>query len=355
METPPIPLLRLLLGTKSDLVQEKCHLDHERLQCKGNTAPPQPSVISSAAAKSAAFVPQIAEEERASTAPSPPSVIPSAAAKSAAFVPQITGQPMYSTPAMMPTSKPSVSHINYAPITAKRSRGHLTTNHLTTTTEGTKTISQSSNAVNNQENAPHFSAAQSSPCVHDGSPVQGSSVAKCLFNQQNESPPTNLSVHKTPLPATSLRTNKSASSREDSSTATFRNDVTPQQTISTDCIVISLETIRVNPVKGRLDFDSSNTPMNSANPNSDGSSASESDKEGDMFDLDLPNFDILSGDFSLSSHEPGNVDLGVNQVASELSSTATEILLLEKDMNTQGCDADSKESLTSLDVNQRKA
>ncbi|KAE9459153.1 hypothetical protein C3L33_08943, partial [Rhododendron williamsianum] len=45
---------------------------------------------------------------------------------------------------------------------------------------------------------------------------------------------------------------------------------------------------------------------------------------------------ILSGDFSLSLHEPGNVDLGVNQVVSELSSTVTEILLSEKDMNTQG-------------------
>lgn len=53
-------------------------------------------------------------------------------------------------------------------------------------------------------------------------------------------------------------------------------------------------------MKGRLDFDSSNTLMNSANPNSDGSSASESDKEGDIFDLDLPNLDFLGGDFSLS-------------------------------------------------------
>ncbi|KAI8560628.1 hypothetical protein RHMOL_Rhmol04G0273000 [Rhododendron molle] len=353
-----------------------------------------------------------------STAPPPLSVISSAAAKSAAFVPQIAGQPLYSTPAMMPTSRPSVSQINPssfctpttnqpsvkrrkgsndvpdAPITAKRSRGHLTTNHLAT--EGTKTISQSSNQVNNQENAPHFSAAQSSPRVRDGSPVQGSSVAKCLFNQQNGSPPTNLSVPKTPLPATSSQTNKSASPPEDSSTAASGNDVTPPQTISTDCIVISSETIRVSPVKhltyysiernrcistsspvkprhnmrdhvkGRLDFDSSNTLMNSANPNSDGSSVSESDKEGDMFDLDLPNLDFLGGDFSLSEllvdfnfdgdfscqpamdtfsnshsgspHEPCNVDLGANQVVSELSSTLTEILS-EKDMNTQGPDS----------------
>lgn len=191
------------------------------------------------------------------------------------------------------------------------------------------TVSQSNNAVNNEENAPLLSAAQSSPHVRDGSPVQGSSVAKCLFNQANESPPTNLSVPKTPLPATSSQTNKSASPPEDSSTATSGNDATPQQMISTDCIVISSETIRVSPVKqltyysiernrcvstsspvkgrhnirdhvkGRLDFDSSNTLMNSGKPNSDGSSVSESDKEGDIFDLDLPNLDILGGDFSL--------------------------------------------------------
>ncbi|KAE9455540.1 hypothetical protein C3L33_12527, partial [Rhododendron williamsianum] len=330
-----------------------------------------------------------------STAPPPPSVISSAGAKSVAFLPQIAGQPLYSTPAMMPTSRPSVSQINPssfctpttnqpsvkrrkgsndvpdAPITAKRSRGHLTTNHLAT--EGTKTISQSSNAVNNQENAPHFSAAQSSPRVRDGSPVQGSSVAKCLFNQQNGSPPTNLSVPKTPLPATSSQTKKSASPPEDSSTATSGNDVTPPQT----SLLIALLSLRKQSehnmrdhVKGRLDFDSSNTLMNSANPNSDGSSVSESDKEGDMFDLDLPNLDFLGGDFSLSEllvdfnfdgdfscqpamdtfsnshsgspHEPCTVDLGANQVVSELSSTVTEILS-EKDMKTQG-----PESVTSV-------
>ncbi|KAG5540653.1 hypothetical protein RHGRI_020773 [Rhododendron griersonianum] len=46
-------------------------------------------------------------------------------------------------------------------------------------------------------------------------------------------------------------------------------------------------------------------------------------------------------------HEPGNVDLGVNQVVSELSSTATEILLSEKDMNTQG------NEIAKLDIRKR--
>ncbi|KAL6998386.1 hypothetical protein U1Q18_008512 [Sarracenia purpurea var. burkii] len=296
--------------------------------------------------------------------PLPPSVISSAVAKPAALVPQMeltigssAGYPVYNTQAMIPASRPSNAQMDpsnfstpvtnqaalkrrkgskdvpNAPIAAKRSRSHLTANELAL--KGTNTLSQPSNAVSNQENAPQISAAQSA--LHSNalerSPVQGSNVAKCLFNQTYQSPPTNLAVPKTPLQATSSQTSKSASSPlEDSSTATSANDVTPQQKISTNCFVISSETIRVSPVKqltyysiernhcissssplkanlkrqnkrdhvkGRLDFGGSDNQMNSEKQVPDGFEVSESDKEGDIFDLDLPNFDALGVDFTL--------------------------------------------------------
>lgn len=53
-------------------------------------------------------------------------------------------------------------------------------------------------------------------------------------------------------------------------------------------------------VKGRLDFGSSELPMIMENQTADGSSTSESEKEGDILDLDFPNLDTLGLDFNLS-------------------------------------------------------
>ncbi|KAL7169757.1 hypothetical protein ACSBR2_034736 [Camellia fascicularis] len=401
------------------LDQEKCRLDSEKIRVQTLLRGMQDVMNAYNAGGSAA--------------PTPPLLI-SSVAKSAAVVPQMeltigspAGYPMYNTPVMMPTSRPSntqtdpsnfstpiTNHpsakrkkgskdVPDAPITAKRSRSNLTTNQLPV--KGTNTLPQSSMAANNQENSPKFAAGQSSPNdnVLNGSPIQGSSVAKCLFNQPSWSPPTNLTVPKTPLRATSSQTDKSVSPLETSSTATSGNDVTPQQKTSTNCIVISSETIKVSPVKqltcysiernhcisssspvkanlkrinkrdhvkGRLDFDSSDTLLNSSKPIPDAISIPEFDKEGEIFDLDLPNLDAFGIDFSLgellvdfdldgeftcqpamdsspkshsgSPHEPWNVDSGANQVLSELSSTMAEILS-EKDMNVHG-----PESVTSV-------
>lgn len=170
------------------------------------------------------------------------------------------------------------------------------------------------------------SVVQSSNGAVNGSPVQGSNVVKCLFNQESPSSRANSLIPKTPPRAPSSQTEKSTSPLE-ISTATSSKDVTPQQFISTSTI----ETIRVSPnkqisyysieknqitcsplksstkrsnnmdhVKGRLDFGSSEMPMIMENQTSDGNSTSESEREGDILDLDFPNLDTLGLDFNLS-------------------------------------------------------
>lgn len=188
-------------------------------------------------------------------------------------------------------------------------------------------VTQSSNAGKNQEKSVMDSAVQSCDNAMNGSPVQGSNVVKCLFNQESPSSRANSSVPKTPPRAPSSQTDKSPSPLE-ISTATSSKDVTPQQFISTSTI----ETIRVSPnkqiayysieknqttcsplkssmkrsndmkdhVKGRLDFGSSEIPMIVENQVSDGNSTSESEKDGDILDLDFPNLDTLGFDFNLS-------------------------------------------------------
>ncbi|XP_059667899.1 uncharacterized protein LOC132313229 isoform X2 [Cornus florida] len=359
----------------------------------------------------------------------PPSMVPSTAPKSMPMAPQIdltigpaAGHPSYKTPVMMSVSRPSNTHMDpknfYTPVTnptsrrrkgsrsvpdgpvnAKRSRIHLTTNPLPV--KGTDSFPQPINAAGNQENAQQFSAVQSSPHEHDnvpnGSPVQGSSVAKCLFNQPSQSPPTNSSGPVTPLRATSSQTDKSVSPL----TATPSNNVAAQQIISSNRTVITSETIRVSPakqvayysiernhrisssspvktnlkrlgirdhVKGRLDFDGSDMPVNSEKPIIDEVPTSQSNNDLDIFDFDLPNLDALGVDFCLSEllvdfdldgeginyscqpasgspdslsgsqNESGDANLGANQVLSEFSSTVTEIFS-ENDMNTQGPDS----------------
>ncbi|KAJ6750237.1 hypothetical protein OIU85_000835 [Salix viminalis] len=56
-------------------------------------------------------------------------------------------------------------------------------------------------------------------------------------------------------------------------------------------------------VKGRLDFDGSNAAVNLDESVDNEFSTSESDKEGDIFDLDLPGLDMFGANFSFSETE----------------------------------------------------
>ncbi|XP_031128890.1 uncharacterized protein LOC116030715 [Ipomoea triloba] len=294
-----------------------------------------------------------------------------------------------STPSTDPTAAKRKRSISDAPSAsaAKRSHKSLTANQLPL--KDGKATAQASNADNCQENPLRISAVPSSVQhnVSNVTAVQGSNVAKCLFNQAIHSPAANSSGPKTPPRASSSQTEKSISPVEISSTATSANIVTPQQLVSSNCMIISSETIRVSPskqmgyysiernhcistlspvktnlkpakrdhVKGRLDFDASDMPSCSNALSFGGASTSESD-EGEMFDLDLATLDALGADFNLSellvdfdldggnycsphqdmgsSPEPlsdspnksGDVDMGANQFTSQISSTVTEVL-----------------------------
>ncbi|KDP21439.1 hypothetical protein JCGZ_21910 [Jatropha curcas] len=227
--------------------------------------------------------------------------------------------------------------------------------------------------------------------------VQGYSVAENLFNQPWLSSPANSTGPKTPPQAVSSHNEKSDSSVNISSTAHCSNSNTPQET-PTNCTVITSERVVVSPckhvaytmesnhyisstapakttferlskrenVKGRLDFDGSDVMTTFDNPIVEEISTSESDKEGDIFDIDLPNLDALGGNFSLSellvdldlgfvglgcpcqpilggsadtvsgsSHESRDGNLGADRVTSESSSTLTEVIS-GKDVNIQG-------------------
>lgn len=154
---------------------------------------------------------------------------------------------------------------------------------------------------------------------------------KCLFNQATQSPPTNSSGPKTPPLASSLQADKSISPLETGPRATLMNDV-PQTFTSTNCTIISSETIQVSPakqiayysiarnhhistcspvktnlkrpnkrdhVKGRLNFDAHDTQTTPEELHPDEISPSDCVRETGFLDLDLPNFDAL-GDINLS-------------------------------------------------------
>lgn len=170
------------------------------------------------------------------------------------------------------------------------------------------------------------SATQSSAgnCVAIGSQVQGSSVAKCLFNQPAVSIPTNSPVPKTPPRASSCHSDTNISPPEISPVAPCNGEATP-----TCYTVISTKRVMVSPakqmayiesshcispvmtdsdkaskrdhVRSRLDFDASDMPesLDKSLPNE--ISTSESDKEVDIFDLDFANLDDALGmDFSFT-------------------------------------------------------
>ncbi|XP_059427898.1 uncharacterized protein LOC132161732 [Corylus avellana] len=284
---------------------------------------------------------------------------------------------------------------------AKRSRSKVPARNFTN--RGVNTLPQSDNALDCQEIAQPSCAIRSSPdnCLPDEPLVQGSSVAKCLFNQPLLSIPSNSSDPKTPVKPNSSPSDKSTSPLEISSSANCSNRNTSQAVTPTRCTVISSKRVTVSPnsqilysmershcisasspiktnlkrhsrrdhVKGRLDFDVSDVATNSDKPIVGEISTSESGKEEDIFDIDFPNLDAL-GDFSFSemlgdldlglegvdytchptlgssvdtisgSSSPESVDVNMraNQLMSEYSSTVTEVLS-GKGMNINGPDS----------------
>ncbi|XP_037492534.1 uncharacterized protein LOC105649974 [Jatropha curcas] len=216
--------------------------------------------------------------------------------------------------------------------------------------------------------------------------VQGYSVAENLFNQPWLSSPANSTGPKTPPQAVSSHNEKSDSSVNISSTAHCSNSNTPQET-PTNCTVITSERVVVSPCKhvaytmesnhyisstapAKTTFERCDTTFD--NPIVEEISTSESDKEGDIFDIDLPNLDALGGNFSLSellvdldlgfdglgcpcqpilggsadtvsgsSHESRDGNLGADRVTSESSSTLTEVIS-GKDVNIQGVEYNSR-------------
>lgn len=173
-----------------------------------------------------------------------------------------------------------------------------------------KTTPRTDNAVN------YLTFQTSQPPVNnsvaDDSSDLTSTVAKCLFNRSDMSPPSDSACLKTPQ--------KLASPQQ---------EVTP-----TNCTVVTKERITVSPhkhigsytvershmvssfspvksskrdhVKGRLNFDDTETEATmdfDAPPNGDhlvSASSSGSEAETDLFDIDFSNIDLLSENFPFS-------------------------------------------------------
>ncbi|XP_057544393.1 uncharacterized protein LOC130823679 isoform X2 [Amaranthus tricolor] len=250
-------------------------------------------------------------------------------------------QTSYSTPIL--GSRPprkrknykDLQNINQAP---KKYCGAVTNNPLYI--QGTN-----SSALPNNASQRHHINHQSSPLpssspsfAQGGSHIQGSNVARTLFDKHSSSPNSNSSCPKTPPRALSSHSDKSISPLEEvSSTAKSNHESTTPETKPNNCTIISSKTIIVSPakhfsietnqctfsspvkttkwqskrehVKGRLDFDSSEAPTILENTSGDGSTSSESEKEGDIFDLEVPGFDAFGPDFSISEFL---TDLGID-------------------------------------------
>nr|XP_011466508.1 PREDICTED: uncharacterized protein LOC101299605 isoform X1 [Fragaria vesca subsp. vesca] len=307
------------------------------------------------------------------------------------------------------------------PPAAKRSRSKASASKIPKKV-GEATLKASGGSPNNQGSAPPTSAVQSSlqNCAPSGSLVQGSTVAKCLFTQpssSNTTVTTNSSVPQTPPRAISSQSDKSVSPVENSSISANSDNNSPPEISANCCTIFSSKRVTLTPskacytvetnhcissspaktnsrmssrrehVKGRLNFDSSDVPMgldkpvtdeisadkpiiediSTHKPTGDEVSTSDSEKEADIFDMDMPNFEALGVDFNFtemlgeldldygelgftcqpsssafmgnvsgSSHMDGNE--GANQVMSEFSSTVTE-LISEKGTSAQGPDS----------------
>ncbi|KAL2481620.1 hypothetical protein Adt_34586 [Abeliophyllum distichum] len=331
------------------LDQERCRLEQEKLKLQKLLTGMQDVMNAYNASGNNVVTPPLPLPPR--TAVAPQKIVQSGAIVSPSD-PELTSPagyyPMNNTSAMMSTSRPystQTDPTNFStPIanqtTSKRKKCKDVSDALVTAKRCSRRIQtkdanippELSNAEAKQEGSTKGYAVQSS--ADDNAPgrslVQGSNVVKCLFNQNIPSPPANYSVPKTPIRACSSETDKSISPLV---TATSGEDVTPQQITSTDCTIISSETILVSPAKqiayyrieknrcistsspvktsmagsdkkdhakGKLDFGASDMPIIAENQTPDGTLTSESDREGDFLDLDFPNMDSLGLDFNLS-------------------------------------------------------
>ncbi|KAF9596784.1 hypothetical protein IFM89_013331 [Coptis chinensis] len=293
-------------------------------------------------------------------------------------------------------SRPATS----APTTTKRQCRRGTKNQ--SLSAGTAIIPfQGHNAYSTGGMVPQkISALQSSfqpnlavSCVATGSSVRESSVAESLFTQPSSSLKANSPSPKTPPQACITQVDNSISPVENSSVINSAGSNNPKETSASNCAMISScsESVYVSPskhiacysmershyftssspgktylkrpamrehVKGRLDFGASNVPMSSDQPLTDDIPMTGSNE--DIFDMDVPNFDIFGSDFSLSEflvgidlscgqgtnpatgvvcgepHESGFGNLEATQSFSEFPSSLT---LCEKDMNIQGQDS----------------
>ncbi|KAF8397362.1 hypothetical protein HHK36_016275 [Tetracentron sinense] len=242
--------------------------------------------------------------------------------------------PMTNSPSKNKRKGPRL--VPVAPPTAKRSCSQIPIK--LSEIGGTNTLSEQNNTTNVQETIQQFSEIQSSPNNRKPNDplvqaLQGSTVAKSLFKQPSLSPPTNTPVPKTPPQAFPSQIDESVSPLESSSLVNSNKNVTPQEITPINCPIMSSRTVTVSPfkqvayftmernhyfystspvktnlkrlgkrdhVKGRLDFDGSDEAMSPEKSMTAEISTFGPNSEAESFGLDMPNFDVLGADFSLS-------------------------------------------------------
>ncbi|KAL1825606.1 hypothetical protein ACET3Z_012384 [Daucus carota] len=334
-------------------------------------------------------------------------------ANSGALVPRVNstigstaGFPVNNTQAVMPESRPFNTPATSKNLATPSTNAATSKRKIVSDNSGTAKRSRSQPPNTNrqqQSNVSNCSLQSLKASAHVNmsgrSSVQGSGVAKCLFNQPSKQHPYNSSSPNTPPQAMSIPTQIIASPQE--ITNATCNNVAPQPITTTNSTLIASETITVSPskqitysverncrisssspiktdirrantrdhVKGRLDFDGSEAAPSIDKPISWEVSASEIRNEVDNLDFDFPDLDALGPDFNFSelmselgldgedmngsfqpvmnsssgslsgsANTPEDGSAGGNQVISEFSSTVTEVLS-EKNMNVQGPDS----------------
>ncbi|XP_058109325.1 uncharacterized protein LOC131252673 [Magnolia sinica] len=338
------------------------------------------------------------------------------------------GYPIYNTPTVNPVPmlpSPAMDCTNFStpvtnlPSANKRKGSRLVSDAIPTSKKsctklpikapgscGTEMPPQATNTNADQEAVRPISIIHSTSNNHPPrvSSVQGSSVAKSLFKQTQSQ--ADSSWPKTPPQDSASQADKSVSPLESSSANSNtpqKKSHIPQRFASADCHIITSERVVVSPfkytgcytmdrslrvsssplkstpkrsgrrdhIKGRLDFDDSNVVMGAEKPVAeDISTSSAVDDIAEMFDMDIPNFDVFGSDFSLSEllvdfdldnegmglaphqamdpsidliggpdHESGNGGSPTDQASSEPPLSSITTILSEKDMNRQGMDS----------------
>ncbi|CAN1135019.1 hypothetical protein LINPERHAP2_LOCUS8616 [Linum perenne] len=283
---------------------------------------------------------------------------------------------------------------------------------LPQTTPIPATFNQPGNASTDKEDAQCSSVGRSSSpnnCLPSTQVANGSSVVKSLFPQaQSSSPPPNSSGPVTPPQSTSSPNSKSGTPNGVSPAVHCSVSTSPENITPASCTVITSERVVVSPckhiaytvernrcisspsslklqnrvspkrsgkrdcVKGRLDFGGSDEVVSVDEPRVDETSTPESEKDEDIFGLDLPtlfgpnfSFSELLNDLDLGcqglecpceptsgastdsasgTSQDGNQ--GTDQVLSEFSSTVTEVIS-GNDMHIQGS-SDAPNTVTSI-------